>query len=124
MRAWRACSSARSAPRTSRSARPRRRAGDPVIEPIRFLNAFGKTLAAMALYTPSHPARAKAAGQALEIIQKLQQTDGTVKFSFLGEEVVYQNKTLKELRDWEWAERFTKAGIQRVEFVDVIPKEE
>ena len=95
-----------------------------MIEPIRFLNAFGKTLAAMALYAPAHPARAKAAGNALDIIQKLQQTEGTVKFSFLGEEVIYQNKPLKEFRDWEWSDRFTKAGIQRLEFVEAIPKEE
>ena len=95
-----------------------------MIEPIRFLNAFGKALAAMALYAPAHPARTKSTAQALEIIQKLQQAEGTVKFSFLGEEVVFQNKTLKELRDWDWSERFTKAGIQRIEFVDVVPKEE
>jgi HD-GYP domain-containing protein (c-di-GMP phosphodiesterase class II) len=95
-----------------------------VIEPIRFLNAFGKTLSAMALYSPTHPARAKSGGAALEIIQKLQATDGEVKFSFLGDEVVYQNKTLKELRDWEWSERFTRAGIQRLEFVAEVPKEE
>jgi HD-GYP domain-containing protein (c-di-GMP phosphodiesterase class II) len=95
-----------------------------VIEPIRFLNAFGKSLAAMALYAPGHPARAKANGAALEIIQKLQKQENEVKFSFLGEEVIYQNKTLKELRDWEWSDRFTKAGIQRLEFVDAVTKEE
>jgi hypothetical protein len=95
-----------------------------VIEPIRFLNAFGKSLAAMALYAPAHPARAKANGAALEIIQKLQKQENEVKFSFLGEEVIYQNKTLKELRDWEWSDRFTKGGIQRLEFVDAVTKEE
>ena len=95
-----------------------------MIEPIRFLNAFGKTLSAMALYAPSHPAREKASALALELIQSLQQTEGTVKFSFLGDEVVYQNKTLKEMRDWEWSDRFTRAGIQRLEFVDVVSKEE
>ena len=78
----------------------------------------------MALYAPQHPARAKSTASALEIIQKLQQAEGEVKFSFLGEEVVYQNKTLKELRDWEWSERFTKAGIQRMEFVDAVSKED
>jgi len=78
----------------------------------------------MALYAPQHPARAKATQQALEIIQKLQQAEGEVKFSFLGEEVVYQNKSLKELRDWDWSERFTKAGIQRIEFIDAVSAEE
>ncbi len=95
-----------------------------MIEPIRFLNAFGKTLAAMALYSPSHPAREKSANLALEIIQKLQRAEKEVKYSFLGDEVVYQNKTLKELRDWEWSERFTRNGIQRLEFVDEVTKQE
>ena len=101
------CWTSRRSPETSRSAQRQRRGGSPVIEPIRFLNAFGKSLAAMALYAPSHPARAKSSATALEIIQKLQREEGQVKFSFLGDEVIYQNKTLKELRDWEWSERFT-----------------
>jgi HD-GYP domain-containing protein (c-di-GMP phosphodiesterase class II) len=95
-----------------------------VIEPIRFLNAFGKTLAAMALYSPSHPARAKSTAAALEIIQKLQRSENEIKFSFLGDEVVFQNKSLKELRDWEWSDRFTRNGIQRLEFVAEVTKEE
>jgi HD-GYP domain-containing protein (c-di-GMP phosphodiesterase class II) len=78
----------------------------------------------MALYAPTHPARAKSSAMALEIIQKLQQTEKEVKYSFLGDEVIYQNKTLKELRDWEWSERFTRAGIQRMEFIDAVTKEE
>jgi HD-GYP domain-containing protein (c-di-GMP phosphodiesterase class II) len=95
-----------------------------VIEPIRFLNAFGKSLSAMALYAPAHPARAKSAQLALETVQEMQKSELVLKFSFLGDEIVFQNRTVRELRDWEWSDRFTKAGIQRLEFVSPVIKEE
>jgi HD-GYP domain-containing protein (c-di-GMP phosphodiesterase class II) len=95
-----------------------------VIEPIRFLNAFGKSLSAMALYAPMHPARAKSAQLALEAVQEMQKAELVLKFSFLGDEIVFQNHTVRELRDWEWSDRFTKAGIQRLEFVSPVIKEE
>ena len=91
--------------------------GDRVTDPIRFLNAFGKSLSAMALYAPTHPARAKSAQLAFEAVQELQRSQLVLEFSFLGDEVVFQNRHLRELKDWEWCERFTKSGIQRMEFV-------
>ena len=93
-------------------------------DPIRFLNAFGKSLSAMALYAPSHPARAKSAQLAFEAVQELQRSELVLKFSFLGDEVVFQNRQLRELKDWEWSERFTKSGIQRMEFVCEVIREE
>jgi HD-GYP domain-containing protein (c-di-GMP phosphodiesterase class II) len=95
-----------------------------VTDPIRFLNAFGKALSAMALYAPTHPARAKSAQLAFEAAQELQRSELVLKFSFLGDEVVFQNRQLRELKEWEWCERFTKAGIQRMEFVCEVVKEE
>ncbi len=93
-------------------------------DPIRFLNAFGKSLSAMALYAPTHPARAKSAQLAYEAVQELQREQLVLKFSFLGDEIVFQNRQLRELKDWEWCERFTKSGIQRMEFVSEVIKEE
>ena len=93
-------------------------------DPIRFLNAFGKSLSAMALYGPTHPARAKSAQLAFETVQQLQRSELVLKFSFLGDEVVFQNRHLRELRDWEWCERFTRSGIQRMEFVCEVIREE
>jgi len=78
----------------------------------------------MALYAPTHPARAKSAQVAFEAVQELQQSQVVLKFSFLGDEVVFQNRQLRELKDWEWSERFTKSGIQRMEFVCEVIKEE
>jgi HD-GYP domain-containing protein (c-di-GMP phosphodiesterase class II) len=95
-----------------------------VTAPVRFLNAFGKSLSAMALYSPTHPARARAAQLAFEAVQELQRTETRLVFSFLGDEIVFQNHPVRELRDWEWSERFTKSGVQRVEFIaDVIHEE-
>ena len=93
-------------------------------DPIRFLNAFGKSLSAMALYGPTHPARAKSAQLAFEAVQELQRSELVLKFSFLGDEVVFQNRHLRELKDWEWCERFTRSGIQRMEFVCAVIREE
>jgi HD-GYP domain-containing protein (c-di-GMP phosphodiesterase class II) len=95
-----------------------------VTDPIRFLNAFGKSLSAMALYGPTHPARAKSAQLAFEAVQELQRSEIVLKFSFLGDEVVFQNRQLRELKDWEWCERFTRSGIQRMEFVCEVIREE
>jgi len=106
------------------SAPPPCQDGDRVTDPIRFLNAFGKSLSAMALYAPTHPARAKSAHLAYEAVQELQKSQLVLKFSFLGDEVVFQNRQVRELKDWEWCERFTKAGVQRLEFVAPVIKEE
>jgi hypothetical protein len=95
-----------------------------VTDPIRFLSAFGKALSAMALYTPAHPARTKSAQLAYDLARELQAKDGRLRFSFLGDEVVYQDRTLRELRDWEWSDRFTRAGIQRVELLEPLIQEE
>lgn len=78
----------------------------------------------MALYAPRHPARAKSAELAFEALQELQRSQVVLTLSFLGDEVVFQNKTLRELKDWEWSDRFTKSGIQRIEFVCEVIKEE
>ena len=93
-------------------------------DPVRFLNAFGKCLSAMALYSPTHPARARSSQLAFEAIQLLQRSERVLRFSFLGDEIVFQNRHLRELRDWEWSERFTKSGVQRLEFVSDVIREE
>ena len=69
-----------------------------MIDPIRFLNAFGKSLSAMALYAPTHPARAKSAQLAFEAVQEMQKSELVLKFSFLGDEIVFQNRTVRELQ--------------------------
>jgi putative nucleotidyltransferase with HDIG domain len=93
-------------------------------EPARFLTAFAQSVATMALYGPSHPARQRAVDGAYRILRDLQVHDARPEFSFLGDEVVYGHHPLREMRDWEWASRLAAAGVQRLEFAADVSREE
>jgi putative nucleotidyltransferase with HDIG domain len=95
-----------------------------VSEPTRFLTAFAQSIATMALYGPTHPARQRAVDGAYRILRDLQAHDARPEFSFLGDEVVYGNLPLREMRDWEWASRLAAAGVQRLEFAPSVSREE
>ena len=85
-------------------------------EATRYLISLAQALARMSLYAAGHPARARAASASFEQLRRLQREDARPNFSFLGREVVYRQQTLRELADWDWAERFASAGVQRIEF--------
>ncbi|HEX6535658.1 MAG TPA: HD domain-containing phosphohydrolase [Gemmatimonadaceae bacterium] len=93
-------------------------------DPVRFLGALGKALSAMALYGPTHPARTGAVAVALDALRELQAEIPCPTFSFLAGEVVFGSAAVRELRDWDWAERFANAGVQRVEIVAPVIREE
>ena len=93
-------------------------------EPVRFLTSFAQSVATMALYGPSHPARQRAVDGAYRILRDLQAHDARPEFSFLGDEVVYGALPLREMRDWEWAARLATAGVQRLEFAADVSREE
>ncbi len=89
-------------------------------DPIRFLVSFGQAVSTMALYNDGHPARERAVDRSYQSLRDLQQSDPQPRFSFLGEETIYQEHALRELGDWEWGSRLARAGVQRMEFdVDV-----
>jgi len=69
----------------------------------------------MALYNDGHPARERAVDRSFRCLQDLQQHDPNPRFSFLGEETIYQDTSLRELGDWEWGTRLAQAGVQRIE---------
>jgi putative nucleotidyltransferase with HDIG domain len=93
-------------------------------EPVRFLTSFAQSVATMALYGPSHPARQRAVDTSFRILRDLQTHDARPEFSFLGDEVVYGHHPLREMRDWEWAARLAAAGVQRLEFAADVSREE
>ena len=93
-------------------------------EPARFLAAFAQALSTMALYGEGHPAREKAIDNAFEQLEALQRHDPTARFSFLGAEVIYGERALRELREWEWGGRLAAAGIQRIELQPGVTREE
>ena len=93
-------------------------------DPIRFLVSFGKAVSTMALYNDGHPARERAVDLSYQCLQDLQRNDPLPRFSFLGEETIYQDTALRELGDWEWGSRLAQAGVQRIEFDKNVGREQ
>ena len=93
-------------------------------DPTRFLISLAQALAKMSLYAEGHPARATAADASLAQLRQLQQADPNPRFSFLGRSVVYGDRALRELADWDWSARLSGAGVQRIEFPESVDPEE
>ncbi|HKX08125.1 MAG TPA: hypothetical protein VJN67_08020, partial [Stellaceae bacterium] len=93
-------------------------------DPARFLNAFAQALAAMALYRDGHPARERAVDVAYQQILDLQSDTPNPLFTFLGDEVVFGQQPLRELKAWDWGKRLAQAGIQRLEFEDQVSRDD
>lgn len=91
---------------------------------IRFLNSFAQAVATMALYGNGHPARERAVDRSFEALRDLQRSDPNPQFTFLGEETVYGQLSLREMREWEWASRLANAGVQRLEFAPDVTRDE
>ena len=93
-------------------------------DPVRFLTSLAQALSTMALYKRGHPARSRAIDASYHQVAELQRDDVHQQFSFLGDEIVYGQLALRELKDWEWGLRLGNAGIQRIELVDRVGREE
>ncbi|MFL5489213.1 MAG: HD-GYP domain-containing protein [Gemmatimonadaceae bacterium] len=93
-------------------------------DPIRFLVSFGQAVSTMALYNDGHPARERAVDRSYRCLRDLQQHDAHPRFSFLGEETIYQETALRELGDWEWGTRLAQAGVQRIELDTNVTREQ
>ena len=93
-------------------------------DPIRFLVSFGQAVSTMALYNDGHPARERAVDRSYRCLRDLQQHDPHPRFSFLGEETIYQETALRELGDWEWGTRLAQAGVQRIELDAAVTREQ
>ena len=91
---------------------------------VDFLNAFAQAIAALTLYPSGHRSVERALDALLEKLLDLRVTDPKPLFSFLGEEVIYGNLPLREMRGWEWSTRLADVGIQRLQFDLDISREE
>lgn len=87
------------------------------VDPVPFLTSMGQVMATMSLYNEGHPARERALQQSHESVLLLLESDGECRFSFLSGEVVFGNRVLRELKDWEWSGRLSGIGIERLEFI-------
>jgi putative nucleotidyltransferase with HDIG domain len=91
-----------------------------VSDPVRFLTALSQALSTMALYGDEHPATARALETAVERLSELQSSQPQVQFTFLAGEVLFGNEPVHSLENWEWSGRLMKAGIERIEFLEVV----
>jgi putative nucleotidyltransferase with HDIG domain len=93
-------------------------------DPVKFLHVFAQALSTMTLYPDGHPARSRVVDAAYEQLVALQRSDPHLEFSFLGQEVVYGRVALREMKDWDWSERLSNAGVQRLEFPEVVSRDD
>lgn len=91
---------------------------------VRYLTSLAQALAQMSLYAEGHPARDRAASVSFDLLRAMLESDPRPTFSFLGAEVVYANRPLRDLQGWDWARRLSSAGVQRMEFERSVSREE
>lgn len=89
-----------------------------------FLIALGQVLSAAALYGDRHPAFRAAVDGAFKRLVALLQADANPRYSFLDDEIIYANRRLRELADWQWARSLAECGAERMEFVRGVDGEE
>lgn len=80
-----------------------------------FLTALAQVISTMSLYESGHPARERAVDAVHEQMALLKEEHANPTFTFLGAEIVFDNRPLSELRRWDWGSRLSNAGIQRLE---------
>lgn len=93
-------------------------------DPTRFLTALSQALSTMSLYGDDHPAIARALEAALERLNELQSARPQLEFTFLAGEVLFGNETVHSLENWEWSNRLVKAGVERIEFLELVTQDQ
>lgn len=89
--------------------------------PAQFLHSLAQALSTMTLYTARHPACVAVADASFARLKDMLKA-GPVRFSFLGEAVVANEKALHELHSWPWSARFVDIAIQRLEFDSTVTR--
>lgn len=87
-----------------------------------FLTALSKTLSTMTLYHEGHPALERALDDVYERLVLLQDENPDAEFTFLGSEIIYDERPLRELKRWDWGGRLANAGVQRLEFTGPVER--
>ena len=87
-----------------------------------FLTGLAQAFSSMTLYEEGHPARERAVERAHERLLELQRDGEQLRFTFLGDEIVFNGRPLRELRSWDWGSRLAEAGIQRLECVGPVAR--
>lgn len=89
-----------------------------------FLTGLAQAVSTMTLYEAGHPARERAIDGALDRLMRLQEVDLHPQFTFLGQEIIYAGRPLRSLKRWDWGNRLASKGVQRLEFVDLVIRDD
>jgi len=92
--------------------------------PVRFLTSLGQVLATMSLYNEGHPACQRALDDSYQELGDLLGTRPVLKLSFIAGDVVFERRVLRELKEWDWAERLAGLGIERLEIDAGVTRED
>jgi putative nucleotidyltransferase with HDIG domain len=93
--------------------------------PVQVLHALAQALSTLALYPEGHRSRERALDALHARIQDLLAAEPRPTFSFLGgDEVIYNNRPLREMRGWDWSRRLAEVGIQRLQFDRTVERDE
>lgn len=89
-----------------------------------FLHALAQALSALGLYPEGHVSRERALDTAFQAMFDLLSVKREPSFSFLGDEVVFDDIPLREFKNWDWSARLAGVGVQRLEFDETATREE
>lgn len=89
-----------------------------------FLTGLAQAVSTMTLYKEGHPARERAIDNAHEQVLRLQEVSPTPVFTFLGRDIVLDGLPVRGLKRWDWGQRLASVGIQRLEFVGPVTRDD
>lgn len=90
-----------------------------------FLHGLAQALSTLALYPEGHTSRERALDTVFARLQDLLADHSRPVFSFLGgDEVVYNDLPLREMRTWDWSRRLAEIGIQRLQFDQTVVRDD
>ena len=92
--------------------------------PVKFLTSLGQVMATMALYDRGHPARERALDDSFLELTDILAGNSKLRFSFIGGDVVFERRVVRELKEWDWATRLAGLGIERLEFDPTVTRDD
>jgi putative nucleotidyltransferase with HDIG domain len=93
-------------------------------EATKFLTARAQALSALTLYKEGHPARERALDTAHNHLWELQEAHLNADFTFLGNEIIFDGRPLRDLKSWDWGARMAAVGVQRVELLGRVERDD
>ncbi|MEZ4413613.1 MAG: HD domain-containing protein [Gemmatimonadales bacterium] len=92
--------------------------------PVKFLTSLGQVMATMGLYNEGHPARERVLDDSFQELQDILADTEKLKFSFIGGDVVFERRVVRELKEWDWATRLAGLGIERLEIDGTVTRQD